>query len=350
MLEEGPEVAILGNVGQKLKRHQNIFVTRHCRQHALSRGGSSIAVVESIGARNDGRRVVVVGVPSRRQSQSTVRLRRVVVDRAAINSRAMADVEGLCILSFRRIGDRQIVVVGNTLQHRLSIAHLINLHLVLEPHDGLRSLPSCCIISSCRTFFISVRFARSRRMLMERRPLKRSRSRSWRGRCITPRLHRAVGSSGGVGLRGEPRMQSWKHTGKSFCVAHRTQMEAISSIHCGNGSGQRLHCPVTMAHRLIGTGGMVMVMMVVMMMMVMMSFLIKYAVLRRRCHQHPRRRRRDVHCIRIRRPVLLARGLRHLNMRWRCLPARGPLLIIVVIGDRSRCWDRFRMMSRRMPL
>lgn len=43
----------------------------------------------------------------------------------------MADVESLCILSFRRIGDRQVVGVGNTLKHRLSVAHFINFHLVL---------------------------------------------------------------------------------------------------------------------------------------------------------------------------------------------------------------------------
>lgn len=85
MLEEGPEVAVLGYVGQKLKRHQNVFITRHCRQHTLSRGRCSIAVVESIGARNDGRRVVV-GVPGRRQAQGTVGLRRVVVNRATVNS------------------------------------------------------------------------------------------------------------------------------------------------------------------------------------------------------------------------------------------------------------------------
>lgn len=77
------------------------------------------------------------------------------------------------------------------------------------------------------------------------------------------------------------------------------------------------------------------------------SFLSEQAALRWRCHRHPRGRR-DIHCIGIKRLILLARGLRNLNMRWRCLSARGSVLMVT--RGSSRCWDGFRLMPRRMPL
>lgn len=85
-------------------------------------------------------------------------------------------------------------------------------------------------------------------------------------------------------------MQPWKHARESFRVTHRAQMEAIGGIHCGDGRGQGLHSPMTMADGLIGAVMvMVMMMMVVVVVVMLKGFLSEHAAFRWRCHRHPRR-------------------------------------------------------------
>ena len=148
-LEIGPEVAVLGNVGQKLQGHQHVLVAGH-QGHDILGGHASVPEVQGVGAGGESRRIRIVRGLSRRKTQSTVGLRSaIVVDDAAVHLGPVRDVEGLCFLAlFRGISHSQTASGRDIVQHcRRLLIHTVNLHPIRQSNDGLGGLPQDIIVS-----------------------------------------------------------------------------------------------------------------------------------------------------------------------------------------------------------
>lgn len=99
-LEIRSQVAVLGYISQELQRHQDILISGHSGENALSRWCISVAEVHGVGTRGKSWGVRVVWGLSRGKAQPAVGLRgAVIVDDAPVNRRSMGDVESLGILT-----------------------------------------------------------------------------------------------------------------------------------------------------------------------------------------------------------------------------------------------------------
>lgn len=198
-LEVRPQVAVLGDVGQELEGHQDVLVTRHRRQDTLSSG--AITEVQRVGTGDESGRVGVVGGIRRRQAQSTIGLPVFIVDDTPINARAVGYVERLGILTLGRVGYRQIIRVGDLIQHWPRVLHAIDLHLVLNANNRFRRLARVIIIAHGRVIAVPVvRIAR--RGLLLPQCWTPGRGCMW----IAPQVQRTAGGSRGIRLRGNPSL------------------------------------------------------------------------------------------------------------------------------------------------